>query len=82
MNDTAIEQDVQDLIERRIAAVLDDMHDLCKQTVVFIYGYKIHIAYSLMGTVKSINVAEDGKGVIADNDETSYIVDRLWEELG
>lgn len=83
MSDTAIEQDVQDLIEKRIAANLPAMLETAqKQYHIFIYGYKIHVAFSLMGNLKRINVAENERGVVEDNDETRYIVDRLWEELG
>lgn len=83
MTKTAIDQDVQDIIEHRIASIKLNLQETTqKQYHIFVYGYKIHIAYSLMGYLKRINVAENERGVVEDNDETKYIVDRLWEELG
>lgn len=45
-------------------------------------GYNIHIAYSIMGDIKRINVAQDAEGNIPDNEDTEYIISKLREALG
>jgi len=70
----SIDEQIEQVIEQ---AATSEIYSL--RRTVGLHDY--HIAFSVMGDVKRINVCEQEDGTIPDTDETRYVVERLWAGL-
>jgi len=71
-----------ELLDKRIAEVVWEINRSGEYTFNKKIGTQtFHIAFSIMGDVKRINVAADARRRAAGNDESELIISKLWDAL-
>lgn len=69
-------------LDDRIAEVVVDAATSDRYHLLAGIGaHDYHLAFSIMGDVKRINVCEQDDGTVPDTEETRYVIDQLWAGL-
>lgn len=75
-------KNAMELLDKRIAEVIRELNHSAEYTFNKKIGTQtFHIAFSIMGDVKRINVAADTRRRAAKNDESELIIGKLWDAL-
>lgn len=75
-------QNAMELLDKRIAEVVREINHSSEYTFNKKIGTQaFHIAFSVMGDVKRINVAADTRRRAVKNDESELIIGKLWDAL-